>query len=408
MIASGASDNTVRLWSPDGTSGPLLEGHTDRIGGNSLAWNPDGSRLASGSWDWTVRLWNRDGSAGPVLLGDAGRIASLSWSPDGKRLASGTEENTILVRDADSGDPEWSAVFLPENNKAVFSGGGKLLHGDPEVVEKELVYIVEHFDGRRETLKPSEFRKRIIAPLTGSESDPDRSAALWVLENHGWVQVLVDGKASPQSVKAGESLPDQQYTLFGAHLDEQATSVTNEDMKRFAGLEKLNWLNLNGIPISDDGIQYLSKCESLETLNLSATHVTDKALQFLKEMPRLKGLTLNGTRMTESAITALEEFPVLEAVGLGQRILTSTGRPMVSRLKNLRRLSIHFSDFSDADLPHLKSLKQLQNLRLHGTSVTAAGATELSKSLPLCRISYGDFASPTIIEPSVPDPGTSQ
>lgn len=84
------------------------------------------------------------------------------------------------------------------------------------------------------------------------------------------------------------------------------------------------------------------------------------------------------------------------------------GKRLLGRLKNLRRLQIGSSHISDADLQHLKPLKQLQTLRLHGTSVTAAGAAELSKSLPQCRISYGDRTEPTIIEPTTPDRSTDE
>ncbi|MBI4617331.1 MAG: hypothetical protein HY720_27220, partial [Planctomycetes bacterium] len=49
--------NTVRLW--DGETGrPIatLEGHQGLVA--SIAFSPDGKRLASGSLDTTIRLWN--------------------------------------------------------------------------------------------------------------------------------------------------------------------------------------------------------------------------------------------------------------------------------------------------------------------------------------------------------------
>jgi WD40 repeat protein len=57
-IASGGSDDTVRVW--DAASRECvatLEGHSSAV--NSVAFSPDGSRIASGSYDNTVRVWNR-------------------------------------------------------------------------------------------------------------------------------------------------------------------------------------------------------------------------------------------------------------------------------------------------------------------------------------------------------------
>ncbi len=57
-IASATQDKAVRVW--DAARGDelllLLRGHEDDVW--SVAFSPDGSRIASGSSDWTVRLWD--------------------------------------------------------------------------------------------------------------------------------------------------------------------------------------------------------------------------------------------------------------------------------------------------------------------------------------------------------------
>ena len=98
-LASGSRDSTVRLW--DANRDVLvrtLKGHTSWV--ESVAFSPNGRMLASGASDDTVRLW--DAATGDLLRtlkGHSSEVTGVAFHPDGIGLASGSLDGTILLWD---------------------------------------------------------------------------------------------------------------------------------------------------------------------------------------------------------------------------------------------------------------------------------------------------------------------
>jgi WD40 repeat protein len=107
-LATGCRDKTICFWEiASGKNNLTLKGHQDTV--SSTAFSPDGMMLASGSWDKTIRLWETAtgkerrcipvGSMDMMSNGRGGEVLSVAFSPDGTRLASGMSRKTILIWD---------------------------------------------------------------------------------------------------------------------------------------------------------------------------------------------------------------------------------------------------------------------------------------------------------------------
>ena len=96
-LASGSSDETVRLWDVEtGSCVRTLEGHGGTV--FSVCFSPDGRLVASGSDDRTVRLWDAEtGACVKTLRGHGSVVRSVCFSPDGRLVASGGADGTVRL-----------------------------------------------------------------------------------------------------------------------------------------------------------------------------------------------------------------------------------------------------------------------------------------------------------------------
>ena len=123
-LACVSRDNTIRISSVDGTPGPILTGHSDRV--NCVAWGPNGQHLVSGSKDTSVRVWSADGTPGPVLKGHAGEVYSVTWSAGG-RIASGGSDRSVRFWRSDGTEERQFNRLREEVNRLAWSPDGQQL-----------------------------------------------------------------------------------------------------------------------------------------------------------------------------------------------------------------------------------------------------------------------------------------
>lgn len=71
----------------------------------SLAFSPDGGKIASGCTDRTIRLWSTATRAliGKPMTGHSDWVRSVTFSHDGAFIVSGSDDNTIRVWDTETG-----------------------------------------------------------------------------------------------------------------------------------------------------------------------------------------------------------------------------------------------------------------------------------------------------------------
>jgi serine/threonine protein kinase len=211
-IASGSGDKTVKIWDVVmGQETLSLKGHTGVV--TSVAFSPDGKRIASGSWH-KIKVWDAVTGQETLTLTLKGRtnvVTRLAFSPDGKRIASGSIDKTIKIWDAVTGQktlilnghtgPAGSVAFSPDGKRIASGSLGTLTLTVWDAVTGQETLTLKGHAGPVRSVTFSPDGKRIAS---GSQ---DNTLKIWdtvtgqetlTLKGHaGWVESVAfsrDGK----------------------------------------------------------------------------------------------------------------------------------------------------------------------------------------------------------------------
>jgi WD40 repeat protein/tRNA A-37 threonylcarbamoyl transferase component Bud32 len=98
-LASGSTDGVVKVWDAD--TGREAQSFHHEQGVLGLAFSRDGQRLAAAAGNNIVKVWDvTTRKEALVLRGHKDTVASVAFSPDGWRLASGGGDGAVKLWDA--------------------------------------------------------------------------------------------------------------------------------------------------------------------------------------------------------------------------------------------------------------------------------------------------------------------
>jgi WD40 repeat protein len=214
-FASASDDRTVALWNWDAASRTLsnpimLQAHNGFV--KSVAFNPDGTRLASASFDNSVILWDAQSGAqiGPAFKVHKGTVNAVTFGAKSSSsiMISGSNDRTIILWDLATRLP----LNQPIKNASMPTDLGKLAtSGDITATAKgqqiQLTGQSEPLTGHTGIVNTLSFDPQPIAGhlLLASASD-DQSVILWDVSNAAMASVFL-------------KLNDFESPVTGAYFD---------------------------------------------------------------------------------------------------------------------------------------------------------------------------------------------
>jgi WD40 repeat protein/serine/threonine protein kinase/DNA-binding XRE family transcriptional regulator len=287
-LATGGEDFTLRVWEVDSGQNLMAlvghdlvrgEGAEYKVGGLfpgilAVAFSPDGRLIASIGSDATLRFWEVETGALTRVLEvhpDKNGGASLAFSPDGMRIATGTDEagpgkagsgqvrgiiwdvvnGNSLITISDLPRRIWGIHFSPDGEQIAFAGFGGFLSIRDAGNGEELFSLAGHSSTIISVAYSPDGSILVSAGVEPPKIwDIESRQVLFSLPGHsGYVSSVAFNSDGTRLATAGQ---DRTVRIYTTDLDELKAIAANRLTRWFTPDECSQYLHSNTCPALND------------------------------------------------------------------------------------------------------------------------------------------------------------
>lgn len=204
-----------------------------------------------------------------------------------------------------------------------------------------------------------------------SKPDPDRAAAIKVLQLRGILTVQVGDKEigvnGRDQHEPFDQLPQEPFQITQIDLrNDRRRVLPTDSLEPLAGLKSLKRLTLEGAEIGGNGIRPLAGLTTLEFLVLDSCRLSDADLVHLKDLANLTELSLSWNQLTGTGFVHLKGLTKLKLLSLYATQTTDDNLAHLYGLPELERLVVHQCQVTGKTFPNFKTWPRWKSVYLRG------------------------------------------